>query len=1241
MKILAISGQNLASLAGKFELRLAEGPLARAGLFAITGPTGAGKSTLLDALCLALFAKTPRLSDRGGTEIGAEGEEYKLRANDARNIVRRGTSVGWAEVEFLGQDDRRYRARWTARRARDRVDGRFQPQEWRLYEADTAHTIGGAGTEETRREIEARLGLTYEQFKRSALLAQGDFAAFLMAPPDERAELLERVTGTEIYTDISIAAHRKHAECVQRIREQENLLGGVNVLGEPEREVLALQMASQERMLTTAETHCRDFEMAERWHTDRARLQACEQEAELTLANAQETRQAMAALAAELACVRAAEPHRAAVAHLDQSEKDIADGCTLLATHMMTLAAAEKVRAEADVAVAQAEEIVRQEDAKLVQTRPQLVQARQLDVLLQAAQQQAKKGRQIATEARQAVATQVDVSAQRARELADLHTALAQTEGWLAAHVELKPLAAKWGRWQKTMEDYCTLHTSLVERLKERTKLARQEAKTAKAFKESIDKEKALREALDVFEGDLVKARGRDLVAERSALQSKRSDLNSRRDVLQRVLDLAREARRLEHELATETEAGVRHAMEVAAAEEQQVQARAELAKLGGQLEEARRSLELLHGTRDLAEWRRRLVESEPCPLCGALDHPYAHQAPSTRALTVQAKRVHDLEARWLTLVRVETEAGAHIGQGRSAGDGIRKRAAQMAKELKGLQAAWKKAISGQKHFTLPTTVRKADPAQLEKTLQHVVADHAGLEAKERQLEAAETAIMELQQQRDAGQKALENAVSAGRQVERNATEAKRNLEENGRERDKQERQQTQQLAELRKAFAKRVGWLEALQADPTTFLRRASAEIVEWGVYSDKAQKLSGEVLSSDVAARAAATILHDKEQQATADETTATACERTLENLAAQRRQVLGGQNPATVEKALAKAEKEARTAQELAKSNQTKAVTAVAGAQATCTACEATLAKTTAAHTAHVTALEKTLTAAGIDLPALRLLLVREPAWVMATDRQCQEAHTAVTRAETTFQERRTQREAHEASTVPAASVDEVAVLLAEARTSRDRCREEMGETRRQLLNDDEARHTHRQHVEALERLRGEVRPWEELNTVIGSSDGKAFRMFAQGLTLGMLLALANEHLRDLAPRYRLMKVPSHDLEIQVIDMDMGEEIRGTRSLSGGETFLVSLALALGLSSFAAHDTRIRSLFIDEGFGSLDAQTLEIALATLDALQATGRQVGIISHVPGLGERLGVQVTVAPAGGGRSTLSIQIGT
>ena len=160
---------------------------------------------------------------------------------------------------------------------------------------------------------------------------------------------------------------------------------------------------------------------------------------------------------------------------------------------------------------------------------------------------------------------------------------------------------------------------------------------------------------------------------------------------------------------------------------------------------------------------------------------------------------------------------------------------------------------------------------------------------------------------------------------------------------------------------------------------------------------------------------------------------------------------------------------------------------------------------------------------------------------------------------------------------------------------------------------------------------------MGQLIGSKDGKRFRAFAQSLTLDILLGHANHRLEDLYPRYRIERIPGENLELQVIDRDMGDEVRSAKSLSGGETFLVSLALALGLSSLSANRTTVESLFIDEGFGSLDPECLDLVVTVLENLRASGRQVGVISHLGAIADRFTAQVRVGDIGGGRSVVGV----
>jgi exonuclease SbcC len=178
---------------------------------------------------------------------------------------------------------------------------------------------------------------------------------------------------------------------------------------------------------------------------------------------------------------------------------------------------------------------------------------------------------------------------------------------------------------------------------------------------------------------------------------------------------------------------------------------------------------------------------------------------------------------------------------------------------------------------------------------------------------------------------------------------------------------------------------------------------------------------------------------------------------------------------------------------------------------------------------------------------------------------------------------------------------------------------------LRADADARAAAAELAAAVAAQRKVVDKWQAVSELIGSADGKKFRVFAQGLALDALLAAANGHLEQLARRYELARAPGSDLDLQVIDHDLANEPRSVNGLSGGESFLVSLALALGLASLSGDGTQARTLLIDEGFGTLDRDTLEHAMFALETLRATGRTVGVISHVPELHDRIGVNVRV----------------
>ena len=238
MKILAIRLKNLTSIEGTVEVDFMAEPLHSAGIFAISGPTGAGKSTLLDALCLALYDKAPRFATSVENVNLADVGDNQINQSDVRNLLRRGTSDGYAEVDFLGIDRRRYRSRWSVRRTRNKINGSLQPQTLEVKELDTEKEFQGTKKELLIQLVEL-VGLTYEQFTRTVLLAQNDFATFLKSKGAAKAELLEKLTGTGVYSRISQEVYARNKAAQEEVTLIQNRMNVIELM--PEEELLALQ----------------------------------------------------------------------------------------------------------------------------------------------------------------------------------------------------------------------------------------------------------------------------------------------------------------------------------------------------------------------------------------------------------------------------------------------------------------------------------------------------------------------------------------------------------------------------------------------------------------------------------------------------------------------------------------------------------------------------------------------------------------------------------------------------------------------------------------------------------------------------------------------------------------------------------------------------------------------------------------------------------------------------------------
>ena len=649
MRILAVRGRNLASLAEPFEIDLSAEPIAGAGLFAITGETGAGKSTLLDALCLALYGDFPRISEGSDQDLPDAGDEI-VKAKDPRNILRKGAARGHAEVDFIGVDGRLYRAHWGANRAHGRPGGRLQPPVRHLVRLDAAGAVAETIAEKsavTRRVCELT-DLTFDQFRRTVVLAQGEFDAFLAANDAERADLLEKITGTEIYARLSVAAFeaaRTAREAVERARER---LAAVGVM---EPEVRAERLARRdavraERAARAAEAETAAAILARHDRATAARDLAAR--AEEARATAQTARDAARPERVRLSAIERAAALKPVFDRLAEARRTEAAAGEALDEAKQRLDRATPSFGETRLARDAADAALRAEDAEIARLRPIWEEAARLDERVAAAAAE----RAAAEEPARTAAAEREALRGDLATLSDRRAAVVARLARLVAERERRPeIAAFAERW-----------TAVGERLAERRTL-RIEIATAETAARDRARRAAEADAARAAAGAAVDAhRDRratleaDLAAARTALADLRDEETTIRDealaalagTLAEILPLAREARAA-RTLAATAEADLAAARAQAeAAEAAQGPAAGERDALARRLAEGAAAGRLAAAleTAEAEHLRAGLLDGAPCPVCGATEHPILTDPGIRAALEALRAERADLETR-------------------------------------------------------------------------------------------------------------------------------------------------------------------------------------------------------------------------------------------------------------------------------------------------------------------------------------------------------------------------------------------------------------------------------------------------------------------------------------------------------------------------------------------------------------------------------------------------------------------
>ncbi|MGE7958681.1 AAA family ATPase [Pseudomonas sp. NPDC089530] len=1213
MKILAIRLKNLASLAGPFEIDFSAEPLASAGLFAITGPTGAGKSTLLDALCLALFGAVPRLNNIG-RETKVPEVDSEMLTSDPRTLLRRGTGSGYAEVDFVGIDGRRYRARWETNRARDKANGKLQASKQSLHDLDSNQLLASQ-KRDYEQLIEARLGLNFEQFTRAVMLAQSEFSAFLKADDKERSELLEKLTNTSIYSQLGRRAYSKSKDAEEQHKTLKAQASGITPLEPEARAELDQRFDAAQQQLKAQQAELKQLEQQHAWLKELRQLQDQQQSAAAQLQQAQAAWEGLAGERTRLTRLEQLAPQRHQFARqveliqqLTPLREQLQQQRQQQGTEQHRQGELEQQLATAQAALLAAQEqqtgsapLLRDafaEQSNLAHLGKACAEAGELKDKLQQASGQGQQGIQAMLEQQRLVGERL----QRIAEQLEHSTHLAPlSDAWNAYRDRLQQLMQAGNRLNKGQAELPGLQQRAASAAQQ---LAAQRDELQLLYSEAGAEPQAVAEQLQLLSELLQDNRKQQRAFEDLArLWASQQELDQRGAAL---ADKLQTAARQREEL---NRVGLQGKAELAVAEQtltvtQQLLERQRLAR-----------------SASVEELRGQLQDDQPCPVCGSHEHPY-----------------HQPEALLQSLGRHDESEEANA---RQAVDELKEKLAELRSQVGGLIAQQKEFLQQQEQLAvqqqalapslsahpLAAALLDRDPGQRDAWLNQQLGQ---LSQSIQQDEQRQSALLTLQ--KDAGrlQQQLQAAVEASQQATQHLTQQQQQL---GADR--------QRLEEELSAFATLLpaDTLQALRSDPAATFMQIDQQVMQ------RLEQLDQQKDEVQEQQQRQLTLEKEQDRQQTRVQQLHAAQEQ-FDALAGQQQaardklaQLLGEQPSAEQwQQHLEQAVEQARAVEGLA-SQQLQAVRSLL----------VQLGAELQGKEERLQALETEQQALGgkisewrqqhpeLDDGGLEQLLGLDEQQVAALRQQLQEREKAMEQAKVLVTEREQRLQDHQAQHQGPLDAEQLTGALSELHNQLAASEQLSAELRAQQAEDQRRQNANQALAEQIAQAYAEWQRWARLNALIGSASGDTFRKIAQAYNLDLLVHHANAQLRQLVRRYRLKRGGSM-LGLLVLDTEMGDELRSVHSLSGGETFLVSLALALGLASMASSTLKIESLFIDEGFGSLDPESLQLAMDALDGLQAQGRKVAVISHVQEMHERIPVQIQVRRQGNGLSSLEVK---
>ncbi|MBE0508368.1 MAG: AAA family ATPase [Marinospirillum sp.] len=1223
MRIINIRFKNLNSLAGEWAIDLTHPEYQSNGLFAITGPTGAGKTTLLDAICLALYGRTPRLASI---------------SNTTNDTMTRQTAECFAEVTFevLNSERQRkqYRAHWSQRRARNRIDGALQAPKRELAECQTGEVLASSIREVTAL-IDELTGLDFERFTRSMLLAQGNFAAFLQARAADRSSILEQLTGTEIYRQISIKTHQIFREQEQQLSHLQAQLGGLVLLSDDEEQALQQQQGELAEQITALNSHQQHYQQAIHWLQQLAQMHTEQQQLQEQLTEASRAQTEFAPRQQRLEQAERTRALAAPYSRLQTLQQEL-HSLSLQQQQLTATLPEQEERVKLlllAVQDAQAARNLAQDDQARMQ--PLIDQARVLDTQIAAQQNTLQQLQSQIAEKQSAHSLQQEqlqgshkAIEQKKALLEGINQYLHKQAGDAGLITDLAGLKAQITNLQQLADRHQLQVIQLNEvsnQAAEAQKQLQAQQKAADTFDQQwqqlLDQQQQQQQSINCLLEDQPLSHWQ---RQQQELQQQGIHLGHLSQLLQQLMtQLARQQQQQEKYNTLQIKQ-----QQVESNLHVQMQHQQALMQL---VDTQQEKMLLAQRITNMEEHRHLLQDGEPCPLCGATEHPFTQdELPATDQIREalnhskeQLKKAqHTVNEQQAEQVRLQTET-ANLLQNLQELEqdiaGNRLKLQQQANSL-GLPDL-SMDTQGQSQLAERLESVQSSHGQLSERLQQANQLQEGLQQLARQLE-------QLQQNKASAQQQLHQAENKMQLSQQEENQLRQNIQQLLEEQQRSQAQLNQQLqaygiveasssqlSEIQQRLQQRCDVWQQQQEDQRNTQQQLQQLNQQQGHWQQQLELLDIEIgkLTQQ---------LFELQQNQRA--------------LQAQRSDTLGDANPDEKARQMAQQFQTAEQALQHAMTQRQTAETELKQQQARLEQLENNLNQYRNQLASDEQQFQQALQQHGFSDRSAYLAACMEEHERQQLATQSQQLREQVSQLQTrlqTLQERQQAEEAKAMTTEELASLQDKTEQL---KIEISALQEKLGGIKQQLDQQMQTRSRQQQQLERLQQLQSEVDHWKLMSSLIGSASGDKFSQFAQGLTFDRLIGQANQQLQKMTDRYLLLRNQHQPLEISVIDNYQAGEIRPTSNLSGGESFIISLALALGLSVMASEKVQVDSLFLDEGFGTLDEDTLDTALETLSSLQQEGKLIGVISHVTSLKERISTRIQVTPGTGGRSRLS-----